>query len=123
MNADDRAITDHTAVNWSGDPAALSQHDLLARMDALANYAAGKLRTGYPVDPANIREADRVLDMWEACRDALYQVMVGRRPNWCGHCQHDRGEHMSRDPYACNRMNLVTGQLCDCENYAPTQGC
>lgn len=66
-------ITDHTAVNWTGDPDALSVPDLLRRMDALANYAAARLRpySDWDASPKDSAEAARALDMWAACRTIL----------------------------------------------------
>ena len=64
-------ITDHTAVNWAGDPASLTLREVLARMDSLANYAAAMMRPSDWAGP-NMSEANRALDMWDACRDAMY---------------------------------------------------
>ena len=66
-------ITDHTAVNWAGDPASLTLPEVLARMNSLANYAAARLRPYSEWDASSIdqSEANRALDMWADCRSAV----------------------------------------------------
>lgn len=73
-------VTDCTAVNWAGDPASLSTEDLSNRMDALAGYAAARLRpySEWDASPKDAAEADRALDMWATCRTALCLKVVTR---------------------------------------------
>lgn len=71
---------DHTAVNWAGDPADLTDDQLRTRLSALATAATAMQRPYAPdINPAPApSEVARVLDLWAGCREVLLERVAGR---------------------------------------------